>query len=213
MPSSSPLPSEVRTPRLLLRRQRPDDATLIKDAVDASLEHLKASVAWARTAPFPLAALVSRLADSAASFDAGDEWVFTIFDSAETRVLGAAALEPGDGALTALVGADVFEAGYWLRTDATGRGFATEATAALIDMAFARLGARRVAICHDPDNTASAGVPRRLGFRDVGTVTNETLPDRQAADGTVRRATKVWVLASQPRSIASLAAGAFVCCP
>ena len=109
-------------------------------------------------------------------------------------MLGGAALEPGERALRELVGPDVVETGYWLRADATGHGYATEATAALIELAFTRLGARRIAICHDPDNATSGGVPRRLGFRDFGTVTNVILPDRQAADGTVRRATKVWVL-------------------
>jgi RimJ/RimL family protein N-acetyltransferase len=195
---STPLPPEVRTPRLLLRPQRPEHAPLIKEAVDASLEHLKASVAWAQTAPFPLAVLENRMADAAAAFDAGDEWTFSIFDPGAARVLGAAGLRPGDAALSALVGPDVVEAGYWLRTDATGHGYATEATAALIELAFGRLGARRVAICHDPHNIASAGVPRRLGFRDVGTVTNSVLPNRQAADGSVRRATQVWVLDAPP---------------
>jgi RimJ/RimL family protein N-acetyltransferase len=192
--ASDVLPPEIRTPRLYLRRQRPDDASLVKDAVDTSLEHLKASVAWARTAPFPLGALVNRLADSAASFDAGQEWAFSIFDLTGGRILGGAALRPGERALSALVGPDTIESGYWLRTDATGHGYATEAVAALVELAFTRLGARRVAVCHDPDNAASAAVPRRLGFRDFGTVTNEILPDRQAADGSVRRATKVWVL-------------------
>jgi RimJ/RimL family protein N-acetyltransferase len=191
---SSPLPSEVRTPRLLLRRQRPEYAPLIKEAVDASLEHLKASVAWAQTAPFPLATVENRISDAAASFDAGEEWTFSIFDPTGARVLGAAGLQPGEAALSALVGPDVVEAGYWLRADVTGHGYATEATAALIDLAFATLGARRVAICHDPHNRASGGVPWRLGFREFGVVTNEMLPNRQAADGSVRRATKVWVL-------------------
>src|SRR5688500_13239347 len=77
---STMLPPEIRTPRLLLRRQRPEDAALIKDAVDTSLSHLKASVGWARTAPFPISTLVGRLADSAAAFDAGSEWAFTILD-------------------------------------------------------------------------------------------------------------------------------------
>jgi ribosomal-protein-serine acetyltransferase len=193
MTTSSPVPSEVRTLRLLLRRQRPDDATLVKDAIDASLDHLKASVGWARTAPFPLAALVERLTDSAASFDAGTEWSFSILDPVGTRVLGGAAFEPGERALRGILGDDVVETGYWLRADATGHGYATEATAALVELAFAR-GARRVAICHDPENPASAGVPRRLGFRDFGTVTDAVLPNRQAADGSVRRATRVWVL-------------------
>lgn len=194
MPSSSPLPAEVRTSRLLLRRQRPEYAPLVNDAVDASLAHLKASVAWARTAPFPLATLENQLAYSAASFDAGKQWAFSIFDAAGIRVLGAAGLEPGDRALSAVVGPNVIETGYWLRADATGHGYATEATAALIELAFAQLGAQRVAICHDPDNPASAGVPRRLGFREFGTIANEMLPNRQAANGSIRNATKVWVL-------------------
>jgi ribosomal-protein-serine acetyltransferase len=191
---TAPLPAEVRTPRLLLRRRAPDQASLINDAIDTSLQHLKESVGWARTAPFPLASLADRLADAAAAFDAGEEWGFTIFDAAGTRVLGGAGLEPGEPALTALVGPDVIETGYWLRADATGHGYATEATAALIELAFARLGPRRVAICHDPENAPSGGVPRRLGFRDLGIVTGDVLPDRIAADGSVRMATRVWVL-------------------
>ena len=198
MASSPLLPSEVRTPRLLLRRQRPEDAALIKDAVDASLTHLKASVAWAQTAPFPLDALVERLAGSAAAFDAGEAWTFSIFDRAGARVLGGAGLEPRDDELRALVGPDVVEMGYWLRADATGHGYATEASAALVELAFTRLGAQRVAICHDPDNAASAGVPRRLGFHDFGTVTDEMLPGRLAADGSVRRTTTLWVLEALP---------------
>lgn len=192
------LPPTLRTSRLLLRRQRPDDAPLIKEAVDSSLEHLRASVAWARGAPFSLEALWDRLTLSAASFDAGEAWTFTILDAAESRVLGAAAMEPGEPALRALVGPDVVETGYWLRADATGHGYATEASAALVKLAFTRLGARRVAICHDPTNPASAGIPRRLGFRDFGTVASDLLPDRQSADGTVRPATQVWVLDAPP---------------
>jgi hypothetical protein len=51
MASSESLPPEIRTPRLALRRQRPDDARMIKDAVDTSLAHLRSSVAWAQAAP------------------------------------------------------------------------------------------------------------------------------------------------------------------
>ena len=170
---------------------------LVKDAVDASLTHLKASVAWAQNAPFSLATLEALLAGTVTAFDARTGWAFSIFDHAATRVLGAVAIEPGAHSLRALVGEDVVEIGYWLRADATGKGYATEATGALVELAFTRLGARHVAICHDPDNVASAGVPRRLGFRDFGTVTSEILPGRQAADGCIRRATKVWVLEAQ----------------
>ncbi len=188
------LPSVVHTPRLVLQRQRPEHAPLIKDAVDTSLAHLRASVAWAQSAPTTLPALSARLAGSAAAFDAGEAWAFTILDTTETRVLGGAGLEPAEPALAALVGPDAVEAGYWLRTDATGYGYATEATAALAQLAFTQLGARRVVVCHDPANVASDGVPRRLGFRYFGIVPEAVLPARQAADGSVRPATTVWVL-------------------
>lgn len=188
------VPPKIRTARLVLRRQHPDDAQLIKDAVDSSLAHLKGSVAWAQTAPWPLRQQKEHLAASAAAFDAGMAWAFSIFDPTETRVLGGVGLEPAERRLVALVGSPAFEAGYWLRADATQQGYATEATAGLAQIAFSRLGARSVIVCHNPSNVASEGVPRRLGFRCLGTLTNLQLPGRQAADGSIRAATKVWVL-------------------
>jgi len=179
---------------LVLRRQHPEDAPLIKEAVDTSLAHLRASVAWAQSAPTPLPELAARLAASASAFDAGEGWSFTILDTAQTRVLGCMGLEPAEPALAALVGHDAVETGYWLRADATGHGYATEASAALTELAFTQLGAQRVVVCHDPANAASEGVPRRLGFHFFGTVTDAVLPGRQAADGSVRPRTKVWVL-------------------
>lgn len=193
LPSPGSLPVEIRTTRLVLRRQHPDDAALIKDAVDTSLAHLQSSVAWARFAPIPLRVLTAHLAASAAAFDAGTAWTFTIFDLSQTRVLGGVGLERPEATLTALVGPNALETGYWLRADATGRGYATEATACLIDLAFTRLAAERVVICHDPTNAASGGVPRRLGFRCLDTVPAAALPGRQAADGSIRPATTVWV--------------------
>ena len=180
---------------------------MIKDAVDASLAHLQSSVAWAQEAPTPLPALAARLAASAAAFDAGEAWAFTILDLEQPRVLGGVALERAEDALTALVGQEAVETGYWLRADSTGHGFATEATACLTGLAFTRLGARRVVVCHDPANTASEGVPRRLGFRCLGTVADAVLPGRQAADGSVRPATKVWVLDASAEAVVSQTSG------
>jgi RimJ/RimL family protein N-acetyltransferase len=184
----------------LLRRQQPDDARLIKDAVDTSLHHLQSSVAWAQSAPEPLAELAGRLAGSAAAFDAGSAWAFSILDLSATRVLGGVALEPAEAALLALAGPASVEVGYWLRADAIGSGYATEATACLVDLAFSRLDAQRVAICHDPVNAASAGVPRRLGFRSLGLVADAVLPGRKNAHGSLRAETMVWVLDASDRS-------------
>ena len=203
MASPRSLPTLIRTARLLLRQQRPEDAELIREAVDTSLEHLRASVAWAQAEPTSLRATAERLARSAAAFDAGEAWTFTILDSAQQRVLGGLGMEPAEPALAALVGPNTVEAGYWLRANAVGQGYATEATAALAELAFTLVGARRVVICHDPANPRSGGVPRRLGFNCLGTVPDATLPGRQAADGSVRAGTTVWVLDRPPLSRAS----------
>ncbi|MFE6871375.1 GNAT family N-acetyltransferase [Kitasatospora sp. NPDC057692] len=58
--------------------------------------------------------------------------------------------------------------GYWLHPGATGRGIATRAAAALTAEMFALPDVEFVEIAHDLANTASAAVPRRLGFAEVG---------------------------------------------
>jgi RimJ/RimL family protein N-acetyltransferase len=200
MPSTESIPPEIRTGRLVLRRQHPDDARLIKNAVDTSLQHLQSSVAWAQAAPMPLPELTARLAASVAAFDAEEAWAYSIFDLPQKRVLGGVAVERAEDALSVLVGTAAVEIGYWLRADATGHGYATEATACLVDVAFTRLRAQHVIICHDPANAASEGVPRRLGFRRFGLVGNATLPGRRAADGSPRPETMVWILDASTES-------------
>jgi ribosomal-protein-serine acetyltransferase len=50
----------------------------------------------------------------------------------------------------------------------TRRGLATAASAALVEQAFRLPGVDRVEIVHDELNLASRGVPRKLGFTEVG---------------------------------------------
>ncbi len=58
--------------------------------------------------------------------------------------------------------------GYWLTPAAWGRGYATEAGRAVLDIA-ATLGIGRVDAGHYVDNPASGAVLRRLGFVATGT--------------------------------------------
>lgn len=57
------------------------------------------------------------------------------------------------------------EVGYVLHPDHAGHGFATEAAAAMLDLAFDGLGAHRVTARLDQRNRASARVAERLGMR------------------------------------------------
>ena len=170
------VPARIETPRLVLRRYRPADAPLLKDAIDQSLDRLQPWMPWARHEPTPLPELTERLRCFAASYDAGTEWVMGIFDREERRLLGGTGLHRRGPA-------HVLEIGYWLRTDAVGRGIVTETTAALVRTCFEELGAVRVELITDPRNERSGKVAERVGFRLEGTLRNGMLgTDRRPAD-------------------------------
>lgn len=76
------------------------------------------------------------------------------------------------------------EVGWVLHPDFRGRGYATEAAAALLDLA-AGIGAHRVAARVDPGNTASRALCGRLGMRHEGTFRQDRY------DGTAWRDTEV----------------------
>lgn len=161
----------IRTPRLLLRCWRREDAPLLRAAIDASLPELQEWMDWAASEPTPLPALEERLGGFRTAFAAGRDWAFGIFDPVETEVLGACGLH-------ARIGPGALEIGYWIRSDATRRGLGTEAAAALADASFAVVGIERVEIRCDPRNRASAAIPRRLGFEHRRTLRRNALTPR-----------------------------------
>lgn len=64
---------------------------------------------------------------------------------------------------------DRAEIAYWIDPGRQGEGIATEATAAITEAAFTRLGLNRLRISHTSANPASGRIPQKLGFRFVGT--------------------------------------------
>lgn len=65
--------------------------------------------------------------------------------------------------------------GYWVRTSATGNGYATRAARLLARHAFADLGLARVEIMMSVDNEASRRVAERIGARHEGVLRNRLL--------------------------------------
>ena len=63
------------------------------------------------------------------------------------------------------IGSGGLEIGYWTARRFLRQGIATTAAGLLTDAAFSDPAITRVEIHHDQANHASAGVPRRLGFR------------------------------------------------
>jgi len=173
----------IVTARLVLRAWRAEDAPLLKEAIDASLEHLRPWMPWAHEEPSPLAAVAARVEKFATGFSTGREWLYGIFDPTGREVLGGAGLHPR-------VGPGALEIGYWLRAGATGRGYATEAAGALTRSGFEDHGVERMEIRCDPLNLPSAAVPRRLGYRHIATLERNALTP--AGDP---RDTMVWMMA------------------
>lgn len=157
MTTASP-PRRIETENLVLRAWRASDAPLLRDAIDSSLDHLRAWMPWAMNEPASLEDTFSRLAGYAAKFDAGEDFVYGIFNRDETSVLGGTGLHRR-------VVADGLEIGYWIRADQVRRGFAVEAARALTEAGLAVPGVVRIQIHCDPANVVSRRIPERLGYR------------------------------------------------
>jgi RimJ/RimL family protein N-acetyltransferase len=154
-------PYRVVTERLEVRCWDPSEAPQAKAAIDASLEALRPFMPWAHEEPSPVAEMAERLRGFRAAFDRDEDYIYAIWQGGEVA---------GGCGLHRRVGPGALELGYWIRSDLTRRGLATEMASALTRAAFAVCRVARVEIRVDPRNTASLGVPRRLGFLEEATL-------------------------------------------
>ena len=140
-----------------MRRYREDDLDAVFQAVTDSADHLRPWMPWA--ADYSRESAREFLARSAQGWEDGTAYNYAITTGG--------ALAGGIG-LMARIGPGGLEIGYWVHQAYTRRGLATAAAAALVEQAFRLPGVDRVEIVHDELNVASGGVPRKLGFTEVG---------------------------------------------
>jgi RimJ/RimL family protein N-acetyltransferase len=175
-------PYRIETARLVLRCYDPSDAPLLKDAVDRSLEHLRAWMPWTPDDPEPLPVVYERLREFRAQYDRDENWIMGIFAPDGSRLLGGTGLHPSHE------GREGCEIGYWIAADVIGRGYATEAAAVLTRVGIELLGLDRLVIRVDPANVKSDRVPEKLGFSKEATL-HRRLPPNQGSD---LRDTHIW---------------------
>lgn len=146
----------ARTARLLLRPGFPEDAPALALAIaDEAIVRNLAGPPW----PF-------RVRDAEAYLARARDPVlpsFLIFE----RTAGAPQLIGECGIGRRPSGA--VEMGYWIARASWGRGFATEACTALVEIARA-LGLGQLHASHFIDNPASARVLDKLGFESTGLI-------------------------------------------
>lgn len=181
------IPSLLRTARLLLQRWQPLHAARLLPLLEENEDHL---LPWippqvALAAPEP--ELSVRLGGYSTDFDAGRAWRYGLFSHDEAEVYGEVSLFPrSEEGRVLMPDADRVEIGYWLRSDTTGRGLATEAAQAMLSLARTLPQIRLVEIRCDARNLRSAAIPRRLGFQLA------SLLPRPSADGSSCEHDMVW---------------------
>ena len=140
-----------------LRRYREDDLDALVRAVSESEDHLGPWLPW--VAGHSRESEAEFLAGAARDWDSGVAYNYTIITEGTLA---------GGIALMARIGPGGLEIGYWVHRAWTRRGLATAASAALVEAAFRLPGVDRIEIVHDELIVASAGIPRKLGFTQVG---------------------------------------------
>jgi RimJ/RimL family protein N-acetyltransferase len=165
-------PYRVETERLVIRCYEPEDAAMLKEAIDSSLDHLRPWMPWARFEPQTLDEKVELLRGFRSRFDADEDFGYGVFAPDESRQIGGAGLHQrgGEGSL---------EIGYFLRADATGQGLATEITAVLARVGIEKCGVERIDVQVDPENERSLRIPRRLGFVEEATLRRRLEPKEE----------------------------------
>ena len=144
------LPVIISTANLDLVLQSPDEVLAWVESLPAA-DRAEVSPDW-----------IARVRSAAA----GDVWAlsFSIVERASRSAVGGCAFKgPPDAS-------GVVEVAYGIDAPHRGRGFATEATGALVAFALASGLVQLVRAHTKPDNAASARVLAKCGFRQIGEV-------------------------------------------
>ncbi len=169
-------PYTVFTERMKLRCYDPSDAEGLSQAVMESRGHLVPWMPWAKQEPVSLDSRIQLLREFRGSFDLGEDFIYGAWLRDGRKLVGSTGLHPR-------VGMGGVEIGYWVHVDHVGEGLASEMAGALTRVAFELCKLDRVEIRHDPSNTASAGVPERLGFTCEGQLRRRMYwPDEEPRD-------------------------------
>ena len=152
----------LRTQRLVLRPPRGEDAVWIADRInDYDIARMTTRVPH----PYGLADAEDFLASAGSERDR-----LFLIEHPGFGAIGMVGLHDGPTRWSPTGAALSPEAGYWLGRTFWGRGFATEALAAVLDWAAKGWGRRVVAAGHFADNPASGRVLEKAGFLYTGEV-------------------------------------------
>lgn len=135
-----------------LRPWRRDDSESLVECLDGDPE----ITTWLDQVPQPYTR-----ADALAYIGGIGESAFAVTDATTGRIVGSIGVRFSDTR-------DVGEIGYWMRSDARGKGLMTRALRLVARWAFEEAGAARVQLRADIENLASRRVAEKAGFQLEG---------------------------------------------
>jgi [ribosomal protein S5]-alanine N-acetyltransferase len=150
-------PSELRTLRLRLRRPRPQDAEGAFQRY-ASDPEVTRYLSWPTHRSLDDTRAFLRFAEQ--GWNSGTSLPYMIERLSDGLLLGSTGLTAE--------AERCFSTGYVLARDAWGQGYASEALAAMLDLAFARPDVNRVYALCDCEHRASARVMEKCGMQLEG---------------------------------------------
>ncbi len=176
----SPVPDELATTRLVLRRYTPDDAPALFDAVNASRDTLVPWLPWGRTAHRAIHDTIHDIVKFKRDSEALTTSGMLVLGAFLREGPHAGTLVGGTGFHTLIRDLRQGEIGYWMHAPFRRQGLCAEATRWMISWMLTPQsealpgadgrgvqgwGFRRVEILCAGGNVASAGVPASIGLR------------------------------------------------
>ena len=112
--------------------------------------------------PYPVGAATRWIETHAPAWAAGTGVTFAIIETGTGKLAGVVSLMQINREHRRA------ELGYWIAVDRWNKGFATEASEALVDFGFHTLGLHRIESTHFVRNPASGKVMQKLGMQQEG---------------------------------------------
>jgi RimJ/RimL family protein N-acetyltransferase len=158
-----------RTPRLELRPFRRRDADAMLEAVLDSIDDLERWLPWVHRR-YGRADTMRFIRDSSQAWVEGRAHDFAIrrLDDPDRHVGNISVWPTSQRERSG-------EVGYWVRSDETGDGIATEAAACVAALGFEEMGLHRITLRIAVGNVASERVASKLGFVHEGLLRKEVL--------------------------------------
>jgi ribosomal-protein-alanine N-acetyltransferase len=164
-------------PDVELRLPDPEDVEAFLDLVVRNREHFRPYEPRRPPAYFTLAGQRDQIAAAQRQARLGERFEFGIWENGTGILVGRISL--GGISRGALQNAYL---GYGVDINHSGRGIATQAVKLAVKVAFEELGLHRVQAAVVPENTASARVLEKAGFREEGLARRYLFLDGQWKD-------------------------------